>query len=143
MISFSNYWFLLRYALVGISGGVLQTATLYVWVEILHLQAYYLSGSAVGFCLALMLTFTLQKYWTFKDYEQTLFERQFIWYTLFALINLGANILLLRTSKLALEALGLDFFHVWYLMAQIGIIVTLALLSFVANYFITFRKRHA
>ena len=143
MITLSNYWFLLRYAVVGVSGGVLQTATLYVWVELLRLQEYYLSGSAIGFCLALMVTFTLQKYWTFKDYEQAMLQRQFTWYTTIALVNLGANVSLLHISRLALEALGLNFFHVWYLMAQIGIIIILAILSFTTNYLITFRKRHA
>ena len=138
---FSNYWFLLRYGVVGVSGGIIQTATLYIWVELLHLQAHYLIGATVGFCLALAITFTLQKYWTFRDYAHTQIKKQFFSYTFIALINLGLNISLLHFSKIVLEALGLNFFHIWYLMAQVSIIATLAALSFVANYFITFRTR--
>lgn len=137
----SNYWFLLRYGVVGVLGGVIQTTALYIWVELLHLQAHYLIGATAGFCLALAVTFTLQKYWTFKDFLHTQVKRQFFSYTFIALINLGLNASLLYLSKLVLEALGLNFFHIWYLMAQVSIIVILAALSFIANYFITFRTR--
>jgi putative flippase GtrA len=137
----TDYWFLIRYGIVGICGGLVQTATLYIWVEALHLEAYYIVGAAVGFCLALAVTFTLQKYWTFEDYVQEHVRRQFIFYTVIALINLGLNILLLHLSKLALETLGFNFFDVWYLIVQVTIIAALSLLSFVSNYFITFHKK--
>ncbi len=137
----SNSWFLLRYGVVGVSGGLIQTTTLYIWVELLHLQAHYLVGATVGFCLALAVTFTLQKYWTFRDYAREQLHKQFSLYTFIALINLGLNVSLLHLAKVLLEALGLNFFHVWYLMAQVSIIVILAALSFIANYFITFRTR--
>ena len=139
---FSNYWFLFRYGVVGISGGIIQTGTLYAWVELLHLQTYYLLGATIGFCLALMVTFALQKYWTFKDFIHTQIKKQFFMYTSIALINLSLNISLLHLSKLVLEALGLNFFHIWYLIVQVGIIVFLASFSFLSNYFITFKAHH-
>jgi putative flippase GtrA len=141
MKSFSTLWFLVRYGLVGVSGGVLQTATLYVWVELLHLQDLYLLGAVVGFCIALFVTFTLQKYWTFKDRTVKDTHRQFILYTCIALVNLALNVLLLHVGKTFLEALGLNFFHIWYLLTQVVIIGALAAASFIANYFLTFKNR--
>lgn len=141
MNNYTHYWFLLRYGAVGICGGLIQTATLYVWVEIFRLQAYYLLGAAAGFCLALAVTFTLQKYWTFRDYARERARKQFFFYTLIALTSLGLNVLLLHLSKLALDALGFNFFHIWYLAAQVCIIGFVAALSFIANYTITFRTR--
>ena len=137
----SNYWFLLRYGIVGVCGGLIQTATLYVWVEIFRLHSYYLLGAVAGFCTALAVTFTLQKYWTFREYSRERAKRQFFFYTLFALTSLGLNVLLLHLSKLVLEALGFDFFDLWYLAAQVCIIGFIAALSFIANYIITFRTQ--
>jgi putative flippase GtrA len=137
----STFWFLVRYGVVGVLGGVLQTLTLYVWVDMLRLEGQYLVGAVLGFCIALAVTFTLQKYWTFRDRAREETKRQFLIYTTIALINLGLTVGLLHVSKLLLEWAGLDFFRVWYLVAQIVIIVVLAGASFVANYFITFRTR--
>jgi putative flippase GtrA len=138
----SKFWFLVRYGAVGVVGGVIQTSTLYVWVGVLHLEADYLAGAVVGFCAALLVTFTLQKYWTFRDHGRTEVQRQFILYSGIALFSLGLNILLLHLSKLLLERAGLNFFDTWYLLAQIAVITLLAGMSFIANYFLTFRKNY-
>jgi putative flippase GtrA len=135
----ATFWFLLRYGIVGAVGGALQTLTLFVWVSTLHLETLYLFGAGVGFCVALTVTFALQKYWTFRDHSRTETRRQFLIYTGIALLNLGLNVLLLHMSKLSLERAGLDFFDTWYVVAQIAIIVFLAAASFAANYLITFR----
>ena len=137
---FSDYWFLMRYAIVGACGGGIQTATLYTWVEFFHLEKYYIFGSIIGFCLALLVTFTLQKYWTFRDRAHSQLKKQFFFYTSIAITNLTLNIFFLHTSKVILEALGLDFFHIWYLIVQVGIVVLLAGLSFMANYLFTFNR---
>ena len=135
----ASLWFLARYGIVGVIGGVLQTLTLYCWVDLFHLSNHYLWGVVFGLCIALIVTFTLQKYWTFRDHGHVEVSRQFLLYTCIALASLGLNILLLSASKLALELSGLNFFHVWYLLAQIIIIGIIAGLSFTANYFATFR----
>ncbi|TSC70159.1 MAG: hypothetical protein G01um101449_420 [Parcubacteria group bacterium Gr01-1014_49] len=133
--------FLLRYGIVGVTGGIIQTGTLYIWVEVLRMEAHYLVGVVIGFLTALLVTFTLQKYWTFRDHAYSRTRRQFVVYTVIALLNAGLNILLLHSSKLFLERIGVDFFDTWYLLAQASIVVALALASFLANYFITFRAQ--
>jgi len=138
-----KFWFLMRYGISGAIGAGIQTFTLYVWVDLLHLETSYLVGAAVGFCLALFVTFALQKYWTFRDRVRTELQRQFISYTCIALASLGLNILLLHVSKLLFEHFGINFFATWYLVAQIVIIIFLAALTFIANYFLTFRGNRA
>lgn len=136
----SKFWFLMRYGIAGAIGAAIQTLALYVWVGVLHLETNYLLGATVGFCIALIVTFTLQKYWTFRDHAHTELQRQFVMYTGIALISLGLNILLLHMSKLLLERLGFNFFDMWYLVAQLAIIGLLAAMTFIANYFLTFRQ---
>lgn len=135
--------FLLRYGIVGVIGGIIQTLTLYVWVDVLRLEAYYLAGATMGFFAALLVTFTLQKYWTFRDHARAKLQRQFFSYTVIALLTAGFNISLLHLSKILLERFGLDFFRMWYVLAQVLIIAVIAVLSFLANYFITFRARRS
>jgi putative flippase GtrA len=129
----------LRYGLVGILGGCIQTAALYMWVETLQGEERYLIGAVLGFCIALLVTFTLQKYWTFRESSAERFVVQFMSYTGIALASLGLNVLVLHTSKNILETLGFDFFEVWYLIAQIVSVGVIAGFSFAANYLFTFR----
>ena len=110
-----------------------------MWVSILSLKEWYLLGSVLGFLVALAVTFALQKYWTFRDFTKEHMKRQFFSYTAVAVVSLGLNLLLLHLSKLIVESFDFDFFHTWYLVAQIAIIVLLAGCSFLANYFLTFR----
>lgn len=138
-----SHQFILRYGIVGLSGGAIQTSVLYLWVDALHLESRYLVGAALGFCAALLVTFTLQKYWTFRNHAHTETRRQFAYYAAIAFFSAGMNILLLHMSKLILERLSLDFFDKWYLLAQALIVAGLAFASFLANYFITFRLPRA
>lgn len=139
MNTVATVWFLMRYGIVGAVGGVLQTLTLYIWVDILQKESHYLWGAVIGFCIALLVTFTLQKYWTFNDRDRTSMHYQFFFYTSIALASLALNLFFLHVSKTVLEALGFDFFRTWYLLAQITSVGVVAAFSFITNYFITFR----
>ena len=101
----SNYWFLTRYGIVGATGGLIQISVLYFWVNVLRLEAQYLIGAVLGFCAALLVTFTLQKYWTFRDHVHTEVRQQFITYTTVALSSLGLNILSVSYTHLTLPTI--------------------------------------
>jgi len=109
-------------------------------VDLLGLEEHYLWGAVVGFCISLVVTFALQKYWTFQDKTHHRVHKQFGMYFIVALINVALNIGLLALSKTIVEASGRDFFHGWYLAAQILIVVFVSAVSFVLNYFFTFKK---
>lgn len=134
-----KYSFLVRYLIVGLLGGLIQTLTLYIWVDILRLTSTYLWGVVIGFLIALAVTFVLQKYWTFKDTSTHRTHTQLISYSLVALVNLALNTFFIRAVKEVVEAHRGDFFHIWYLLAQIGAVFIVAAMSFIANYLITFR----
>ncbi len=137
----SRLWFLMRYGISGALAGGVQTFILYVWVSILGLQTQYLRGVVVGFCTATIVGFSLQKYWTFAYREQHyLPHQQFIFFILLAFSSLGLNVFLLRISKGIFESIGLNFFHIWYLVAEAGVILCVAALSFFINYLIIFRS---
>ena len=56
----ARLYFLLRYGITGVAGGVIQIAFLYVWVSFLGLQNSYLVGLVFGFIIALVVSFLLQ-----------------------------------------------------------------------------------
>ncbi|OGG41018.1 hypothetical protein A2118_02110, partial [Candidatus Kaiserbacteria bacterium GWA2_50_9] len=108
-----------RYGISGATAAAIQIVGLYIWVSVLGLTRQYLLGVVIAYCVALFVAFIMQKYWTFRDYSRDLIVKQVFWYTAISLGNLGLNALILHTSKVVLESNGLNFFQVWYLVAQI------------------------
>lgn len=129
-----------RYGAIGIFGASVQVATLWFWVAILGLPGHYLWGVVAGFLIALGVTFPLQKYWTFRDTSKDQTERQFGSYTAIALLSLVGNTVLLSLAKHLLEYANVDFFRVWYLVCEAGIVISIAGFSFISNYFLTFNR---
>ena len=132
--------FLARYIISGGTAGIIQIIGLYIWVSVLGLTEQYLWGVVVAYCIAVVVGFSMQKYWTFREYSRELVARQMSWYTTVSLVNLGLNALILHVSKVILEANGFDFFHIWYLVAQIFAFGVCALTGFLLNRSITFRS---
>ena len=133
-------FFLVRYIISGLTTIAIQTLTLYVWVSVLQLKSLYLLGVVIGFFLALIAGFTLQKYWTFKETHHHRVHKQVVWYALVALGSLVLNTMLLALARRLFTVLGLNFFHIWYLIAQVGILLGLAGLAFIINTLVTFRS---
>lgn len=129
----SKWQMLLRYGITGVTGGVIQTLTLAWWVEIVsdHDQTRYRPGVILGFCTALIVTFLMQKYWTFRDRSHARATRQFILYGVIALASLFGNAWLMY---LFVEGVGM-----WYIAAQLLTIAIVSGLSFILNYLLTFR----
>ncbi len=129
---------LMRYIVSGIVGVLIQIATLYIWVTILGFKDSYLWGVVIGFCIALAVSFVLQKYWTFRDFEHRKARTQIVFYTAVALLNLFLNTVLLHRINILFASFGQDFFHVWYLVAQMVVLLALSVMSFMLNRSITF-----
>lgn len=132
--------FLTRYIISGGTAGIIQVGGLYVWISVLDLTSQYLLGVVIAYCVAVAVGFVMQKYWTFRDYSRELAAGQICWYTAISLFNLGLNALILHMSKLILESNGVNFFHVWYLVAQIFAVGICAVTGFLLNRSITFRS---
>ena len=121
---------MVRYGVAGIVGACIQLSADYVLVELVGM--WYLSAVALGFVVALLCTFLLQKYWTFKDAEKDRFNRQLRLYSVIAAGSFVGNILLMH-----LLVSGLGY---WYLSAQVITIVCVTGVSFLCNNIFTFAE---
>jgi len=123
-------WQFIKYVIVGFVGTALDFSILYILVEYGHL--YYLFGAVTSVAIVLWLSFTLNKYWTFANFEKKYFQ-QFGKYILSHLLALAIN--------LAILAFLVEIFHFWYLFAKVFATVGAAITNFLlVKKFIFFAK---
>jgi len=111
-----------RYLISGTTAAMTQLVITYALTEFFGL--YYLSSSCLGFVTAFMVSFLLQKFWTFEDKSQDNVHIQIPLSLSIAIIGLILNSALLFVL--------VEYLHIWYVIAQffsMGIIST-------CNYFI-------
>lgn len=100
---------IVRYIL---SGGTAAFTNLFILFILVHfLRIHYLLASAVAFSLAIIVSFTLHKFWTFENKDLARAHFQFGMYLITALANLAVNLFLMY---IFVEWLGF-----WYLYAQL------------------------
>ncbi len=119
-----------RYGVSGITGGLVQVAFLYVFVDWLTL--WYINGVVLAFSISLVCTFVLQKFWTFQDYSVDSIKRQSYLYILIALGALMLNIVSMYTL--------VDLFHFWHIGAQVVVVLLVGTLTFLMNRMFTFKN---
>jgi len=124
-----RYRFVVKYLIAGGIGASTQVLSLAFFVEVLHV--WYMHGVVYAFCVALVVAFMLQKYWTFERRTTKGMHRESFFYTLFALLSLGLNA--------ALMYFLVERMHVWYLAAEVITVFLLAGLTFVLNKRFTFK----
>jgi dolichol-phosphate mannosyltransferase len=105
-------WQIAKYGISGVTGGVIQIGFLYVFVDRLHM--WYLYGVIASYSISLIVSFSLQKFWTFQDYSTDGFHRQSSSYIVIALGALVLNIMFMYVL--------VSVFHFWHIVAQ-GIVV--------------------
>jgi len=112
-------WQFFKYVVVGLVGTAFDFSILYVLVEFGHL--HYLFGALASVTIVLWISFTLNKYWTFADYEEKYF-RQFVKYAISHMIALGASLLVL--------VILVEIFNFWYLFAKVFATMAAAITNF-------------
>ena len=111
-----------RFLVSGGIGAATNIAFLYIFTEWFSL--WYLYASIASFLVALVVSFLLQKFVTFRDFSRHLIAKQTTFYTISALINLLLNIILMYYF---VEKQGLH-----YLLAQV---ITMGLIA-IESYFV-------
>jgi putative flippase GtrA len=111
---------LVRYFISGSTSTVVDLALLYVFTH--WFGWWYLWSAIVAMLIAIFVSFSLQKFWTFNNHSLDTAHQQFFFYTIVALINLGVNTLLMY--------LMVDLLGVWYLLAQVIAAGLIAISSF-------------
>ena len=105
-------WQFIKYIIVGFVGTALDFSFLYLLVEYGHL--FYLLAAVISVSLVLWVSFTLNKYWTFKNFEKK--------YCLSHLIALVVSLVILASL--------VQFFHLWYLLAKVFATIAAAIVNF-------------
>ncbi|MFA6513680.1 MAG: GtrA family protein [Patescibacteria group bacterium] len=90
-------------------------------------------STSLAFILSFAVSFTLQKFWTFRNYSQKRIPVQFVLYIGNAFIGLNINGFLMH---LLANKLG-----IWYLLAQVIVNVMIGVYNFFVYKFIVFRTK--
>ncbi len=111
---------IIRYIFGGGLATAINIGLLFAGVRVFHL--WYITAAIIAFCCAVIASFLLQKFWTFRHYATDVMHKQFLAFSLFALAMLLLNTLLMYV---AVDALG-----IWYLIAQIIISLIIAFINY-------------
>lgn len=125
----SDWQLVVRYVVSGLAGAVSNLVTYSFLVKLLNI--WYLTSAIIAFLVALVISFLLQKLWTFKDDRREVLVFQGSWYLIIALAMLALNLV---TLSLFVEVLVLP-----KILAQAVALVGLSSLSFFVNKTVTFR----
>jgi len=130
---FSDRKLVIRYIMAGCTGAFVNLASMYIFTDIIG--TWYIASAIFAFLISLVVAFFLQKIWTFGDatFHPRHTLRQAALYTLSSVLFLGLNTALLYAL--------VEFFGVWYLLAQFFSLGVVALGSFLFNKSVTFRKK--
>lgn len=128
--SFFKTNILLRYFVAGIIGASSNIGLLYMFTDILGI--WYLKSSVLAFAIAFVVSFLLQKFWTFKDGNIDQMHHQAALYFLVAILGLGFNTGLMFSL--------VDILQIWYILAQIIAGGCIMIFNFLMYKFVIFKK---
>ncbi len=111
-----------RYLIGGACGAATNIFSLFLLVEVF--SVWYLQAAVWSFLIAWLVSFLLQKYWIFQNYltENGVLQKQATLFFVVSLFNLELNTLLIY--------IFVDFFQLWYLLAQMFSSALIAISSF-------------
>ncbi len=117
-----------KYLFFSVVATIGDIVLLYVLTDFFYV--YYLLSSIISYCFGIIINFSGQKRYTFKNKGRTL--PQFISFVIISLIGLALNIGILK--------LLVDVFGVWYIYAKIISIAIVFFWNFIINKTITFSR---
>lgn len=120
---------LVKFFIAGSLAGIADLVFLFIFHGIFNWPI--ILSTSLAFISSFMISFTLQKLWTFRNFSQTKVVSQFILYILNAIIGLNLNGFFMR--------LLVTEYNVWYLLAQIIVNVTIGTYNFFIFNFIIFK----
>lgn len=120
-----------KYIIAGGVAAVINLSFLYIFTDILHI--WYVLSAVLAFIIALCASFSLHKFWTFRENSIERLKGQAIFYIFLSFINLTLNAILIYIM--------VDIFKLWYMLAQFIIMIAIAVMSFIINKKITFQKQ--
>lgn len=119
----------LRFVIAGSIAAATSATALHISIVVFDL--WYITASVVGFFSGFLVSFTLQKFWTFRDTRLDVVGRQVLLYLGILFINLGSNTLLVYV--------GVEFGGLPPVVAQIGASLLIAFQNFFLYRYLIFR----
>src|SRR3989344_1864954 len=111
---------IVRYIISGGTAALVSLGFLYAFTE--WFGFWYLISSIIAFAGGFVVSFTLQKFWTFEDRRTDTLNKQLISYLGVAFGGLITNVLLMYFM--------VEFWGLWYILAQILSIGVIAIITF-------------
>ncbi len=122
---------IIKYSISGVLAAIVNLGLLYILTE--EFGFLYLFSSVLAFAFGMSIAFFLQKYWTFRDNKFRNIGRQFLMYGSLAAITFIFSPIML--------AFLVEVWDIWYILAQIIIMLIFAVVSFTINKSITFKEK--
>jgi putative flippase GtrA len=117
-----------RYIIAGGIGAVADLGLLFILVRS---GVHYLIAATIAFIVATCVSFTMQKFWAFRNRQLERLHVQAPLFLLVAFFNVLMNTLLMYVL--------VDTFHIWYLGAQVIASGLVAVYSFFVYKFLVFK----
>jgi putative flippase GtrA len=124
-----NYKAVVKFFISGCLAGGTDLIFLFIFYDLFN-WGLVVSTSA-AFVLSFLVSFTLQKFWTFRNYRKEMFSQLFL-YILNAFIGLNVNAFLMH--------LLVNRLHIWYILSQIIVNIFLGVYNFLVYKFIIFKN---
>ncbi|MDD4271825.1 MAG: glycosyltransferase [Patescibacteria group bacterium] len=125
-----KYKQIIKYLIAGGTATLTDLCLLYFFTDILDI--WYLLSAVLAFSIAFFVSFFLQKFWTFRDPDKEAMYKQMVVYFGVCLTNLVINTVLMYVF--------VDFFKIWYMLAQVIISGLIACESYLIYKFFIFNK---
>jgi len=120
-----------KFSVAGGLASITDLILLYIFHDPLGIDIVV--STTLAFLLSFVVSFSLQKFWTFRDYSRGRMTGQLFLYLLNAVIGLNLNGFLMH--------LLVNRYEVWYLLSQVIVIGVIGLGNFVVYKFIIFKKK--
>ncbi len=111
---------IMRYVISGGMATITNVLFLYIFTDLIGF--WYVLSAVIAYLISFIVSFTMQKYWTFRDSSNDRMNSQILFYVILNIVNLGLNTLGIF--------LFVHFGHIYYLLAQIIVSVLIATESF-------------
>lgn len=123
---------LIKFVIVGAIGTLVNISVLFLLTE--FFKFLYLISEVIGFTLATINNYLLNKIWTFEENIQVKIIRKYIQYFIVCLLSLILNLIVLF--------LLVEVFDFWYILAEIVAIMVSFVINFIGSKFWIFHNKY-
>ncbi|MCF7860418.1 GtrA family protein [Patescibacteria group bacterium] len=120
---------IIKFFVAGSSAAAVDLLALYLFHGLFRWEIVL--STSLAFLLSFFVSFSLQKLWTFRNYNNKRLAHQLVLY-------IGAAFISMNLNALAMHLL-VNNWQVWYLLAQIIVNIFLGVINFFTYKFIVFR----